>query len=226
MTKLPILQCQHVEKSYQQGRQALTILKDINLTIFQGETVAITGSSGAGKSTLLNLLGGLDSCSKGTISLKGQSYDRLNDKQLAILRNTQLGFVYQFHHLLAEFTALENAAMPLLIRREKKAEAYQQAAEILAAVGLAERLHHRPAQLSGGERQRVAIARAVVGKPACVLMDEPTGNLDEETASAIQELLQKLNSELGISFVIVTHDKNIAAVQQRQLHLQGGQLIE
>lgn len=226
MTKLPILQCQHVEKSYQQGRQALTILKDINLTIFQGETVAITGSSGAGKSTLLNLLGGLDSCSKGTISLKGQSYDRLNDNQLAILRNTQLGFVYQFHHLLAEFTALENAAMPLLIRREKKAEAYQQAAEILAAVGLAERLHHRPAQLSGGERQRVAIARAVVGKPACVLMDEPTGNLDEETASAIQELLQKLNSELGISFVIVTHDKNIAAVQQRQLHLQGGQLIE
>lgn len=219
-----ILECQQVSKVYTQGKQKLKVLDDISFTISKGETLAITGSSGAGKSTLLNLLGGLDKSSSGIIRLKGQQYDQLNDKQLAALRNQELGFVYQFHHLLSEFSALENAAMPLLIRGEKKAKAYQQAAVMLEKVGLAERLDHRPAQLSGGERQRVAIARAVVGEPACVLMDEPTGNLDEETANAIQTLLNELNQQLGICFVIVTHDKTMAAAQQRQLQLQGGRL--
>lgn len=221
-----ILECRQVRKSYLQGKQEILVLDDINLVIKTGETVAITGSSGAGKSTLLNLLGGLDSCSSGVIRLKGQSYALLNDKQLAQLRNTELGFVYQFHHLLSEFSALENAAMPLLIRGIRQSQAYQQAAAMLEKVGLAARLDHRPAQLSGGERQRVAIARALVGEPACVLMDEPTGNLDEETALAIQQLLKDLNQQLGICLVIVTHDKSIAAVQQRQLSLQGGRLIE
>lgn len=221
-----ILECQQVRKSYLQGKHDILVLDDINLVIKTGETVAITGSSGAGKSTLLNLLGGLDSCSSGAIRLKGQSYASLNDKQLAQLRNTELGFVYQFHHLLSEFSALENAAMPLLIRGMKQSQAYQQAAAMLEKVGLAARLDHRPAQLSGGERQRVAIARALVGEPACVLMDEPTGNLDEETATAIQQLLKDLNQQLGICLVIVTHDKNIAAAQQRQLSLQGGRLSE
>lgn len=221
-----ILECQQVGKVYTQGKQELRVLDEISFTIHKGETLAITGSSGAGKSTLLNLLGGLDRSSSGTIRLKGQQYDQLNDKQLAHLRNTELGFVYQFHHLLSEFSALENAAMPLLIRGVKKYQAYQQATAMLEKVGLAARLDHRPAQLSGGERQRVAIARAVVGEPACVLMDEPTGNLDEETANAIQALLNELNQQLGICFVIVTHDKDIAAAQQRQLKLQGGRLSE
>ncbi len=221
-----VLQCQGVNKSYQQGKHRVDVLHDINLTLCQGETLAITGTSGAGKSTLLNLLGGLDICSEGSITLAGQRYDQLNDKQLAMLRNTKLGFVYQFHHLLSEFSALENVAMPLLIRGVAKKQAYQQAQVCLQQVGLEHRLDHRPAQLSGGERQRVAIARAIIGEPACVLMDEPTGNLDEQTANHIQQLLLELNRQLGICFVVVTHDKDMANILQRKLTLHNGRLSE
>ncbi len=204
----------------------LTVLDNINLTICRGETVAIVGSSGAGKSTLLNVLGGLDSCSAGFVSLKGKRYDQLKDKQLSALRNTELGFVYQFHHLLSEFNALENAAMPLLIRGLKRSQAFAKASDVLGQVGLAQRLQHRPSELSGGERQRVAIARAIVGDPACVLMDEPTGNLDEQTANQIQQLLSQLNQDSGICFVIVTHDMSVANAQQRVLSLHNGRVIE
>jgi len=221
-----ILQCNNVYKTYQQGKQTLTVLDNINLTIYRGETVAIVGSSGAGKSTLLNVLGGLDSCSEGFVSLRGKRYDQLKDKQLSAMRNTELGFVYQFHHLLSEFNALENTAMPLLIRGLKRTQAFAKASEVLQQVGLGERLQHRPAELSGGERQRVAIARAVVGDPACVLMDEPTGNLDEHTAHHIQQLLSQLNQNLGICFVIVTHDMQVANAQQRVLTLHNGRVEE
>lgn len=221
-----ILQCNQVSKRYRQGKQSLTVLDNINLKICRGETVAIVGSSGAGKSTLLNVLGGLDNCSEGTVSLKGQRYDQLKDKQLSVLRNTQLGFVYQFHHLLSEFSALENAAMPLLIRGLKRQRAFEQARVMLEQVGLGERVQHRPSELSGGERQRVAIARAIVGDPACVLMDEPTGNLDEHTANQIQQLLATLNQRLGICFVIVTHDMQVANAQQRVLKLHNGRITE
>jgi len=221
-----ILQCDQVSKRYRQGKQSLTVLDNINLKICRGETVAIVGSSGAGKSTLLNVLGGLDNCSEGTVSLKGQRYDQLKDKQLSVLRNTQLGFVYQFHHLLSEFSALENAAMPLLIRGLKRQQAFEQARVMLEQVGLGERVQHRPSELSGGERQRVAIARAIVGDPACVLMDEPTGNLDEHTANQIQQLLATLNQRLGICFVIVTHDMQVANAQRRVLKLHNGRITE
>lgn len=221
-----ILQCENVNKTYQQGKLELKVLHDINLTIFKGETVAIVGTSGAGKSTLLNVLGGLDNTSQGVVRLCGKAYADLNEQQLAQLRNLQLGFVYQFHHLLSEFTALENAAMPLLIRGESRKKAYEKAANVLAKVGLAERLQHRPSELSGGERQRVAIARAIVADPACVLMDEPTGNLDEYTAQQIKALLAELNQALGICFVIVTHDKDMASAQKRVLTLHNGRLSE
>lgn len=221
-----ILQCNGVYKTYSQGKQILTVLDNINLTICRGETVAIVGSSGAGKSTLLNVLGGLDSCSAGFVSLKGKRYDQLKDKQLSALRNTELGFVYQFHHLLSEFNALENTAMPLLIRGLKRSQAFAKASDVLGQVGLAQRLQHRPSELSGGERQRVAIARAIVGDPACVLMDEPTGNLDEQTANQIQQLLSQLNQDSGICFVIVTHDMSVANAQQRVLSLHNGRVIE
>lgn len=221
-----ILQCVDVRKTYQQGKHELAVLQDINLTIYKGETVAIVGTSGAGKSTLLNVLGGLDSCSQGSVALCNKRYDSLSEKQLSQLRNRELGFVYQFHHLLSEFSALENAAMPLMIRGLSRKEASAQAAHVLEQVGLGERLEHRPAQLSGGERQRVAIARAIVANPACVLMDEPTGNLDEQTALQIQQLLADLNKAMGICFVIVTHDKDMAQAQQRVLTLHKGRLSE
>ncbi|HEY9034960.1 MAG TPA: ATP-binding cassette domain-containing protein [Pseudomonadales bacterium] len=221
-----VLECRHVRKQYQQGSELLTVLDDVSLQIRRGESVAITGTSGAGKSTLLNLLGGLDSCSAGYVALNGRRYDSLSERAMADLRNRELGFVYQFHHLLGEFSARENTAMPLLIRGLDRRRALQQAADMLARVGLQSRLAHRPAELSGGERQRVAIARALVAGPSCVLMDEPTGNLDEATADTVQQLLVALNNELGTSFVIVTHDRKMAAGQQRVLALHDGVLQE
>lgn len=221
-----ILQCSQVYKNYPQGQQTVSVLQGVDMCVRRGETVAIVGTSGAGKSTLLNVLGGLDQCSQGYVALNGQRYDTLSNQQLARLRNQQLGFVYQFHHLLTEFSAQENAAMPLLIRGMGRKAALQKAADVLAQTGLAERLDHRPAQLSGGERQRVAIARAIVADPACVLMDEPTGNLDEQTALNIQQLLANLNQQSGICFVIVTHDRDMAAAQQRRLTLHNGRLSE
>lgn len=219
-----IIQCLNVSKSYQFAGADIAVLRDINFTVNAGDTIAILGASGAGKSTLLNLLGGLDWATEGQVLVNSQDLSTLNNKQLSTLRNQQLGFVYQFHHLLQEFDAVENVAMPLLIKGMKKAEAYKQAAAMLDNVGLSERLKHRPQNLSGGERQRVAIARAIVAKPACVLMDEPTGNLDEETAASIQALIQRLNKELNQSFIVVTHDTEIAKAQQYMYRLSGGSL--
>lgn len=221
-----VLHCHELVKKYHQGRQDLSILKGIGFSINKGESVAIVGASGSGKSTLLNLLGGLDRSTSGYVELLDQRYENLKEPQLAALRNKELGFVYQFHHLLTEFDALENVAMPLLIRGMPAKAAKLQAEKILEKVGLRDRLYHRPSELSGGERQRVAIARALVANPSCVLMDEPTGNLDEKTAVHIQQLLQQLNTDLGICFVLVTHDKQIARQQQRIFSLHDGFLTE
>lgn len=221
-----IICCHQLSKAYLQGREQLNILQKIDFSVYKGESVAVIGASGSGKSTLLNLLGGLDQCTEGYVELLGQRYDQLKEKELSELRNRQLGFVYQFHHLLREFDALENTAMPLLIRGMKFREAKDQAAEILAKVGLSGRLTHRPSELSGGERQRVAIARALVGRPSCVLMDEPTGNLDEKTACQIQDLIRNLNQEFDICFILVTHDMQIAREQQRIFSLHDGFLKE
>ena len=201
-----VLACEHLRKTYDQGPQQVAVLKDVTLTIQKGERVAIIGSSGSGKSTLLNLLGGLDIPSSGKVWVVGKELSQLNDNARGLLRNRHLGFVYQFHHLLGEFSALENVAMPLLIAGYPVTEAKDQAAEILNRVGLGKRLEHKPGELSGGERQRVAIARAMVTQPACVLMDEPTGNLDQDTAASIQNLINELNAELQLSFVVVTHE--------------------
>lgn len=222
----PVIRCHNVSKVYQQGSERITVLDKVCFDIHQGESIAIVGASGAGKSTLLNLLGGLDTCSGGYVEVRGQNLTLLNDKKVARIRNRELGFVYQMHHLLSEFDALENAAMPLLIRGMKRAEAFDKARVLLQQVGLGKRLKHRPSELSGGERQRVAIARALVAQPSCVLMDEPTGNLDEQTAEHIQRLLLQLNEELETSFVLVTHDSAIANQQQRILQLHDGHLTE
>lgn len=222
----PVIECINVCKHYPQGNEDLVVLDQVSFQVNSAETIAIIGSSGAGKSTLLNLLGGLDQPTKGQVKINGALLKGQSETALAQMRNRHIGFVYQFHHLLGEFNALENTAMPLLIRGEKKAEAYRQAEQLLLSVGLTKRINHRPYELSGGERQRVAIARALVGKPSCVLMDEPTGNLDEHTADQVQALLQNLNQQLNIAFVIVTHDKRIADNQQRQLFLHEGHLVE
>lgn len=219
-----ILSANHVAKHYGQGKNQVDVLKDVSMAVVQGSTSAIVGVSGAGKSTLLNILGGLDTCSEGYVELAGQRLDATDAKALAKLRNRYLGFVYQSHHLLKEFDAKENVAMALLIRGLSKQQAFAKAKVMLAAVGLEHRFDHRPQQLSGGERQRVAIARALVGEPACVLMDEPTGNLDQQTAEHIQQLLQQLNRQLGIAFVIVTHDNSIAQQQQQVFRLDNGEL--
>ncbi|CAA0091676.1 Lipoprotein-releasing system ATP-binding protein LolD [BD1-7 clade bacterium] len=221
-----VIECQNVSKHYRQGNETLHVLKDISFVVEQGDSVAIVGASGAGKSTLLNLLGGLDFCDAGSVSVLNKDLAKISKDKLAELRNREVGFVYQFHHLLTEFSALENAAMPLLIRGEKRKAAYSTARQILERVGLGARANHRPSELSGGERQRVAIARALVGTPSCVLMDEPTGNLDEATADTIQQLLISLNQDLGTSFIVVTHDKTIARQQKRILQLHEGQLQE
>jgi len=221
-----VLSCEHLQKTYSQGPQVVEVLRDINLQVLPGDQIAIVGSSGSGKTTLLNLLGGLDLPSAGAVHVAGKNLALVDDTQRGLLRNKYLGFVYQFHHLLGEFTAEENVAMPLLIARLDKDEAMQRAASMLARVGLAERGVHKPAELSGGERQRVAIARALVTEPRCVLLDEPTGNLDRHTALEIQDLMESLNRSLTTSFIIVTHDERLAESMQRKLTLEDGLLHE
>jgi lipoprotein-releasing system ATP-binding protein len=221
-----VLTCENLGKFYREAGTLLQVLSDINLTVCRGEKIAVVGVSGSGKSTLLNMLGGLDTPSEGRICVRGRNINEMSERAISRWRNLHLGFVYQFHHLLGEFTALENVAMPLLIRGDSKHQAMGQSREILADVGLAERLNHKPSALSGGERQRVAIARALVGRPSCVLMDEPTGNLDPQTAGNVLALLLRLNTELGISIIIVTHDRNIADKMDRTMSLENGRLIE
>ena len=206
-----VLVCQHLARSYQEGSNVLEVLSNVNLSVAAGESVAITGTSGSGKTTLLNLLGGIDKPTAGSVAILGQDLSSLTGSELDKLRNRTLGFVYQFHHLLGEFSALENTAMPLIIGKCNFEEALNRAEQILGKVGLKDRLKHKPAQLSGGERQRVAIARALVNDPACVLMDEPTGNLDGHTADSIQALMLSLKTEITTSFIVVTHDPVFAA---------------
>ncbi|MDM3869908.1 lipoprotein-releasing ABC transporter ATP-binding protein LolD [Porticoccus sp. W117] len=226
MNKSAVLQCADLTKTYRQGPETIDVLSGLNLDVARGESIAIIGASGSGKTTLLNLLGGLDDPTEGTVSIAGKDIGPCSENERASWRNRHLGFVYQFHHLLPEFTALENVFMPLLIGKTPVVEARAKATEILSQVGLAERLKHKPSELSGGERQRVAIARALVTGPSCVLMDEPTGNLDSDTAESILELLLRLNRERETSFVIVTHDRHVAAQMSRTLKLDHGQLLE
>ncbi|MBK1734593.1 lipoprotein-releasing system ATP-binding protein LolD [Halorhodospira abdelmalekii] len=223
-TKTPVIACHGVVKRFSEGPQELEVLRAIELQVAAGEQVAIVGPSGSGKSTLLHILGGLDRPSAGTVQVDGESIYSLKQAARGRLRNRALGFIYQFHHLLPEFTALENVAMPLLIRRTPPAQSRAAAAELLSRIGLGERLEHRPAELSGGERQRVAIARAAVTRPRCILADEPTGNLDRQTALRVFELLQQLNDELGTALIFVTHDMELARRTERVLRIEDGQL--
>ncbi len=219
-----VISCQNLRKSYTIGKSDVPVLNGVDLEVRRGERIAIVGASGSGKSTLLHLLGGLDRATSGSVRILGREVEQMNENQRGALRNHALGFVYQFHHLLPEFTALENVAMPLFIRGMKRAEAEPRAAAMLEQVGLAHRLHHLPAELSGGERQRTAVARALVTEPACVLADEPTGNLDRNSAQSLFELMQQLNDKFNTSFIVVTHDFELAGRMQRRLHLVDGVL--
>ena len=221
-----VIECKQLGKSYQDGKNQVEVLKGVNLSVTQGEMLAIVGSSGSGKSTLLHILGTLDKASSGSVKIKGEEVAALSRNNQAEFRNQYLGFIYQFHHLLMEFTALENVAMPLLIKGVNKHKAKVTATDMLDKVGLAHRADHKPSELSGGERQRVAIARALVTKPALVLADEPTGNLDKHNAMKIYELLSQLNKELQTSFVVVTHDLDLAAKLGRSVQLDDGVLSE
>jgi lipoprotein-releasing system ATP-binding protein len=219
-----VLECSCVSKTFQEGEMKTPVLHDINLSILKGEMIAITGASGSGKSTLLNLLGGLDLPSEGDVELMGQSFALLSEKKKGLLRNKNLGFVYQFHHLLPEFSAEENVAMPLWIAGMGREKALGKARVLLDQVKLDHRCHHRAGELSGGERQRVAIARALAAEPNCVLMDEPTGNLDFNTAEHIHELIKTINQQMNVAFVIVTHDIGLADRMDRRLNLVKGHI--
>ena len=219
-----VLECLDLGKTYTEGPQCLEVLRQISLQVKRGEQLAILGSSGSGKTTLLNLLGGLDLPSRGRVIIAGQDLAEVDEIERGRIRNLYLGFVYQFHHLLAEFNALENISMPLLIGGYSRKDALQKSQIMLERVGLLDRASHKPSELSGGERQRVAIARALVTEPACVLLDEPTGNLDRNTALSIQALMSDLNEKLGISYIVVTHDESFADTLDRKLFLRDGML--
>lgn len=220
------LQAKHLSKHYDDGNSRIDVLCDVSLEIARGELVAVVGASGSGKSTLLHALGLLDLPSSGSVLVAGQNSQGLSESARSRLRNRELGFVYQFHHLLPEFTALDNVAMPLIVRRQTRDDARAEALKVLEMVGLSARITHYPGQLSGGERQRVALARALVARPACVLADEPTGNLDRHTAHQMFKLLKQVNIEANTAFLIVTHDPELAALADRRLHMDAGRLVD